>query len=183
MIAKNILSLAPPTPTSLSSDILFLPMAVNALVVRQRFITQEARIGYTYGREQRYFQKEKKPPKEPSSYRPLCMLDIADKIYERIIHQRKEAAVESLLTDNQYGFRKGRSTLDANNLVVNTATEAIVETKWKGGTKKYCLMVTLDIRNAFNSANLECIMQALREKNVPEYLCKIVAIATLQTES
>ncbi|GBP21618.1 Probable RNA-directed DNA polymerase from transposon X-element [Eumeta japonica] len=119
--------------------------------------------------------KEKKPPEEPSSYRPLCMLDTAGKIFERIIYQRIEVAVEPLLADNQYGFRKGRSTLDAINLVVNTAREAIAGTRWKGGTKKYCLVATLEIRNAFNSANWECIMQALREKNVPEYLCKIVA--------
>ncbi|GBP95721.1 Retrovirus-related Pol polyprotein from type-1 retrotransposable element R1 [Eumeta japonica] len=45
----------------------------------------------------------------------------------------------------------------------------------EGGTKKYCLVAILDIRNVFNSANWECIMQALKEKNVPEYLCKIVA--------
>ena len=103
------------------------------------------------------------------------MLDTAGKIFERIIHQRIEAVVEPLLADNQYGFQKGRSTLDAINLVVNTAKEAIAGTRWKGGTKKYCLVATLDIRNAFNSANWNCIMRALQEKNVPEYLRRIVA--------
>jgi len=73
--------------------------------------------------------KGKKPPDEPSSYRPLCMLDTAGKILERIVHQRIEAAVEPLLASNQYGFRKGRSTLDAINLVVNTAKNAIAGTR------------------------------------------------------
>ncbi|GBP37716.1 hypothetical protein EVAR_23766_1 [Eumeta japonica] len=50
---------------------------------------------------------------------------------------------------------KGRSNLDAITLVVNTAREAIAGTRWKGGIKKYCLVATLDIRNAFNSANWE----------------------------
>lgn len=118
--------------------------------------------------------KGKKPPEEPSSYRPLCMLDTAGKIFERIIHQRIDAVVDPLLADNQYGFRKGRSTLDAINLVVNTAKEAIAGTRWKGGTKKYCLVAALDIRNAFNSANWDCIMQALEEKNVPAYLRRLV---------
>lgn len=118
---------------------------------------------------------KKKPPEEPSSYRPLCMLDTAGKIFERIIHQRIEAIVDPLLADNQYGFRKGRSTLDAINLVVSTAKDAIAGTRWKGGTKKYCLVATLDIRNAFNSANWDRIMQALEEKNVPGYLRRIVA--------
>ncbi|GBP05040.1 Probable RNA-directed DNA polymerase from transposon X-element [Eumeta japonica] len=108
--------------------------------------------------------KGKKPPEEPSSYRPLCMLDTASKIFERIIHQRIDAVVDPLLADNQYGFRKGRSTLDAISLVVNTAKEAIAGTRWKGGAKKYCLVAALDIRNAFNSANWDCIMQARREE-------------------
>ncbi|GBO99081.1 Probable RNA-directed DNA polymerase from transposon X-element [Eumeta japonica] len=119
--------------------------------------------------------KGKKPPEEPSSYRPLCMLDTAGKIFERIIHQRIEAIVDPLLADNQYGSRRGRSTLDAISLVVNIAKDAIAGTRWKGGTKEYCLVAALDIRNAFNSANWVCIMQALRGKNVPEYLCRIVA--------
>ncbi|GBP82181.1 hypothetical protein EVAR_60291_1 [Eumeta japonica] len=108
--------------------------------------------------------KRKKTTGRTVIIRPLCMLNTADKIFERIIQQRIEAAVEPLLADNLYGFRKGRSTLDAINLVVNTAREAISGTRWKCGTKKYCLVATLDIRNAFNCANWECIMQALREK-------------------
>ncbi|GBP70071.1 Retrovirus-related Pol polyprotein from type-1 retrotransposable element R1 [Eumeta japonica] len=88
--------------------------------------------------------------------------------------KRIDAVVDPLLADNQYGFRKGRSTLDAISLVVNTAKEAIAGTRWKGGAKKYCLVAALDIRNAFNSANWDCIMQALDEKNVPAYLRRLV---------
>ncbi|GBP75629.1 Retrovirus-related Pol polyprotein from type-1 retrotransposable element R1 [Eumeta japonica] len=65
--------------------------------------------------------------------------------------------------------------LDAINLVVNITKDAIAGIRWKGGTKEYCLVVALDIRNAFNYASWVCIMQALRGKNVPEYLCRIVA--------
>ncbi|GBP22397.1 Putative 115 kDa protein in type-1 retrotransposable element R1DM [Eumeta japonica] len=53
--------------------------------------------------------KGKKPPEEPSSYRPRCMLDMAD------------------------------------------------------------------IKNVFNSANWDWIMRALEEKNIPKYLCRVVA--------
>ncbi|GBP79827.1 Putative 115 kDa protein in type-1 retrotransposable element R1DM [Eumeta japonica] len=45
----------------------------------------------------------------------------------------------------------------------------------RGRTKKYCLVATLDIRNAFKSANWDCIMWALEEKNIPKYLCGVVA--------
>jgi len=46
--------------------------------------------------------------------------------------------------------------------------------RWKGGTKTYCLLVTLGIKNAFNTANLTRIMQALRRQRIPEYHIKIV---------
>lgn len=58
--------------------------------------------------------KGKKPPDDPSLYRPLCMLDTAGKIMERIIYNRIEAVTENHLADNLYGFRKSRSTTGCN---------------------------------------------------------------------
>ncbi|CAB0039013.1 unnamed protein product [Trichogramma brassicae] len=101
--------------------------------------------------------KPGKPPDEPSSYRPLCMLDTAGKILERrIICDRLEAFTERPggLSERQYGFRKGRSTMDAIEDVVSAAREAIAGKRWYRGTKKYCAVVTLDVRNAFNSARV-----------------------------
>lgn len=60
--------------------------------------------------------------------------------------------------------------LDAINLVVNIAKDAIAGFRWKGGMKKQCLMATLDIKNVFDSANWYRIIQALLA-----YLRKIVA--------
>jgi len=96
--------------------------------------------------------KGKKPPDDPSSYRPLCMLDSEGKILERIVADRLEQYIDPQLSEFQFGFRGGRSTIDALELVTNIAKEAISGKRWKGGSKKYCLIVTLDIRNAFNSA-------------------------------
>ncbi|CAB0032732.1 unnamed protein product [Trichogramma brassicae] len=82
--------------------------------------------------------KPGKPPDEPSSYRPLCMLDTAGKVLERIICDRLEAFTERPggLSERQYGFRKGRSTIDAIEDVVSTAREAIADKRWYRGTKK-----------------------------------------------
>lgn len=55
------------------------------------------------------------------------------------------------------------------NLVVCTAKDAITETRWKGGKNKYYLVAALNIKNAFNSDNWDCVMWALEEKNVPGY--------------
>lgn len=54
----------------------------------------------------------------PSSYRPISLLPIAGKVYERIIKQRLTLHLEqnALLSQHQYGFREKRSTLQAIEL-------------------------------------------------------------------
>ena len=113
---------------------------------------------------------------DPSSFRPLCMLDTAGKVLERIIANRLEVAIENAggLAEHQYGFRRSRSTIDAIRVVVNTAKKAIEGRRWRGGAKRYCAVITLDVRNAFNSANWNHILEALRNKSVPTYVMKIV---------
>ena len=53
-----------------------------------------------------------KPGKEPTnrkSYRPISLLSILYKLYERMILARMFPIVESQLTPDQAGFRPGRS--------------------------------------------------------------------------
>ena len=54
------------------------------------------------------------------------MLDIAGKLFERVISVRLEAATQQVggLSDNQFGFRKGRSKIDAIDRVVSVAENA-----------------------------------------------------------
>lgn len=117
--------------------------------------------------------KPGKPPGDPSSYRPICLLDTAGKILERIIQNRLRQTTEGEggLSPNQFGFRAARSTVDAINIIVSTAKKAIVRSR---GTKLYCGIVTLDVKNAFNTASWQCIMNALENMNVPLYLRRIL---------
>ncbi|CAB0041101.1 unnamed protein product [Trichogramma brassicae] len=121
--------------------------------------------------------KPGKPPEEPSSYRPLCMLDTEGKILERIICDRLEAITESPegLSDHQYGFRKGRSTINAIESVIAAAREAIAGKRWNRGTKKYCAVVTLDVKNVFNLARWNSIHATLRRMHTPEYLLRVIS--------
>lgn len=59
--------------------------------------------------------KGKGPADRADSYRPLCLLDIVGKLFERILYTRLETTTEGPngLGSQQYGFRKARSTLDA----------------------------------------------------------------------
>ncbi|XP_053674062.1 uncharacterized protein LOC128724361 [Anopheles nili] len=66
--------------------------------------------------------KPDKPPGLPSSYRPLCMLDTAAKVFERIVLNRLNEHLEQVdtppLSPAQCGFRRGRSTVQAIQEVV-----------------------------------------------------------------
>ena len=121
--------------------------------------------------------KTKNPSGEPSSYRPLCMLNTAGKVLERIIYNRLEKAVERAgdLAERQYGFRKARSTIHAIQHVVEIAKKGIHGRSWRRGSKKYCAVVTLDIKNAFNSAKWSCILNALHAFQVPVYIRRIIS--------
>lgn len=114
-------------------------------------------------------RKGDKPLDAPSSYRPLCILDCPGKLFEKIIDNRLRDFLEvnNRLDQRQYGFRKGRSTTDAVNEMRN-----IVETS---GPKKKVGVLTLDIKNAFNSAPWADIIYALEDKDIPKYLRGIIS--------
>jgi len=65
--------------------------------------------------------KGKGPAHAANSYRPLCLLDIVGKLFERILYTRIEAITESIngLGSHQYGFRKRKGTLEALSAVSN----------------------------------------------------------------
>ncbi|CAB0037522.1 unnamed protein product [Trichogramma brassicae] len=105
------------------------------------------------------------------------MLNTAGKLLEMIIADRLEAVTESPagLADSQFGFRKGRSTIDAIQKVLSTAKAAINGKRYHRGTKKYCVFVTLDVKNAFNSARWNHILSAFEKMGVPPYLRRLIA--------
>lgn len=116
------------------------------------------------------------------SLRPIdhyaCSIILAKSLSAlRIIYNRLELAIDahSGLALNQYGFTKRRSTIDAVNLVVGTAKRAISGERWKGGAKKYCAIIALDVTNAFNLAQWDIIWKVLKTFNVLLYIRKIVS--------
>ncbi|GBL89666.1 hypothetical protein AVEN_104622-1 [Araneus ventricosus] len=58
------------------------------------------------------FEKEGKPEEEASSYRLISLLSTIGKVLEKLLTQRVSYHLERLnkISDNQYGFREGRST-------------------------------------------------------------------------
>ncbi|XP_071577582.1 uncharacterized protein [Temnothorax nylanderi] len=114
---------------------------------------------------------EAPPVGEVPKARPICLLNEIGKTFERVIANRLTQFMDenpaSNLSDNQFGFRRLRSTTDALFLVKKIVTEA-------RANGKVALAFSLDIENAFNSVKLPGIRTPLRTKNFPLYLRRIV---------
>ena len=114
----------------------------------------------------------KKPGKEelqPSSYRPICLLSTCSKIFEQIISSRLQNIVR--LSPNQFGFRKGRSTTQAILTVKKKASQEMQKTL---KTRGFCALITLDIKNAFNTAPWKCILEEMKRQKYSQELLTII---------
>lgn len=119
-------------------------------------------------------KKPGKDEEEPTSYRPLCLLDTMGKVAEHIIAARIVNQLEQTrnLSKWQFGFRKGKSTVDAIKEVVEVAE---TEKEKNQRTRGLCALVTIDIKNAFNTASWNWIMRELRKRNMPKYIRTLIA--------
>lgn len=114
-----------------------------------------------------FLPKGGKSPQDPSAYRPLCLLNTLSKLYEGLIRLRLEIEIEAGggLSSRQYGFRKGKSTIQAIEAVIKTKEDA--EDKW-------VVLVTLDVKNAFNTAMWNLVIGELKRRKVSEYLIQVL---------
>lgn len=95
----------------------------------------------------------------PSAYRPICLLDEMGKLFERILAARliQHLSRNGDLQEEQYGFRKARSTVDAVKRVRSLTEAATAE-------GRMMLAISLDIKNAFNTLGPcgRCLKRARR---------------------
>lgn len=101
-----------------------------------------------------------------SAYRPICLIDEARKLFERIVVAR---FIEHLQTEGpdlaecQYGFQEGGSIVNAI-MHVKAFSEEIVT------RDEVYVAVSLDISNAFNILPWARIRKILRYHRVSPYL-------------
>ncbi|CAH0713407.1 unnamed protein product, partial [Brenthis ino] len=114
--------------------------------------------------------KEGRPLDSPSAYRPIVMLSEVGKLFERILVARLTQHLEEVgpgLSEAQFGFRAGRSTVDALNALKVRSLAAVEE-------GDVLLAVSLDVANAFNTLPFETLREALRYHEVPLYLRRVL---------
>lgn len=85
------------------------------------------------------------PKTDIKNYHPISLLCILSKIMEKLIHDKIVNTVSKLISPLQFGFRRGRSSLQQLLVFINTLIEAH-ESSTPMDT------VYLDIRKAFDSA-------------------------------
>lgn len=85
----------------------------------------------------------------PNSYKPISLLDGNGKILERLVLNRVAQQIPEALAFSQFGFRPSRGTMEFIEVVLGTATDAA---KGMVLNRHQCILVTLDVKNAFNSA-------------------------------
>jgi len=118
-------------------------------------------------------RKGDKPLENPSTYRPICLLNTIGKLFERIIKSRIENYLETTngLDPKQFGVRKGRSTIDAVQSVMRKVENASTGPLYN---RKLCAVIALDVANAFNTSKWNKIEESLHAKEIPTYLISIL---------
>ena len=106
----------------------------------------------------------------PENYRPISLLNTTYKIFAYILKMRLAEALEQHLHPTQFGFRKGRSTVDP--LFCLRRITDVVE---QGNDP--LVLIFLDWEKAFDKINHQKMFQSLRRLNIPDPL--IAAIESL----
>ena len=72
------------------------------------------------------FKKPGKSPQQPSNYRPISLLPCLAKLFEKVINIRLQTFLNenNIIHTNQYGFKKGHSTVHQVNRIVEIIGEA-----------------------------------------------------------
>lgn len=89
--------------------------------------------------------KHGKPAEEITSYRPISLLPVLSKLFEKIFIKKlnKVIASDNLIPDYQFGFRNKHGTIEQIHRIVNQINADLEK-------KRYCSAAFLDITQAFD---------------------------------
>jgi hypothetical protein len=104
---------------------------------------------------------------DPTSYRPLCLLCHAYKIFSTVLLRRIRASVDRLLRCGQEGFRSGRGCADnlfTLRAVIDYALEKQLDAE----------IVLVDYSQAFDTVSHQFLQTSLEEHGVPPKLRSVI---------
>ena len=114
-------------------------------------------------------KKPGKDARKPESWRPICLLSVLRKVYEKLQLLRLEYWAErnGILADTQYGFRKGRSTMDCLTILLNYIYMAFEK-------RQVVVASFLDIEGAFDNVDINVLCNKLRGLGVPSNIVRMI---------
>lgn len=113
--------------------------------------------------------KENKSPKSPLNYRPISLLEVPAKIYEKIILQRLNFFLSDndVIKDRQHGFRPLKGTTTAITVNYETIANALAE-------KQQTVVVLRDVAKAFDKVWHNGLKYKILRLGLPVILEKIL---------
>ena len=106
----------------------------------------------------------------PSNYRPIALLSCLSKAFESILNRKiqKHLSTSDLLSDRQYGFRKGRSTGDLL---------AFLTDSWSSSLSRFgeTFAIALDISKAFDRVWHKSLLSKLPSYGFYPSLCTFIS--------
>jgi len=111
-----------------------------------------------------------KDPAQPSSYRPISLLDTIGKLFEKILLTRilHEVGERGLLRNEQFGFRPRHNI----SLQLARLVERITR---NFGERRLTVAVFLDVAKAFDTVRIEGLLYRLTVLNFLSYLVHIIS--------
>ena len=96
-----------------------------------------------------------------SNYRPICLLPVFNKIFEKLLHKRIEQhfSLNNIISENQFGFRKQRDTQQATLKLMNEILPTL-------GTETKAIGVFLDFSKAFDTVDHSLLLHKLQNYGV-----------------
>ena len=166
-VTKQVLSNLPETAINKIKDIynLALSMGYFILIFKNGILI--------------FANKPDKDSRYPLNYRPITLLEVPGKVFEKIINNRLLRFLEenNKLHENQYGFRRKRGTELALFRIYETVA---INQK----LRQQCSLVCRDVSKAFDKIWHEGLKFKILHQNLPEVieriLCNFITNRTVQ---
>ena len=93
---------------------------------------------------------------DPGNYRPISLLSTFSKIFESLMKKSLTNYLEtnSILSTNQFGFRKGKSTFDSLNILTGDLYSAL-------DNHQSAVLILIDFTKAFDTVNHKILLSKM----------------------
>ena len=108
-------------------------------------------------------------PDDPISYRPISILNAANKVFERVLHNQlmKHVEANNILPNYQFGYRKKHNTSQAVLTFANEIEKAL-------DNKLTAIAIFMDLSKAFDTVDKNILSKKLQSIGLNELSCNLL---------